>query len=72
MPTPNYRINVLLSKDARAVLVRSAKRDRIPTATKAAQLLELALDIEEDALFDLVASNRDSKAVRYLRHTEAW
>lgn len=42
-------------------LKRLAKRDRVPAATKAADLLELALDIEEDRFFSKLADERLSQ-----------
>lgn len=72
MPTPKYRLNVSLSKDVKDVLTQIAKRDRVPTATKAARLLELALEIEEDEILGKLAAERDASGGPYVSHEEAW
>ena len=72
MPTPKYRLNISLPKDVRKILTRIAKRDRVPTATKAARLIELALDIEEDAVLGQLAAERDASKGPYIPDEEAW
>lgn len=72
MPTSKYRINVTLGSDTQEALTRTAKRDRVPTATKAARLLELALEIEEDEILEKIAAERDARGGPYLSHKEAW
>ncbi len=54
------------------MLSRVARRDNVPQATKAVYLLELALEIEEDVVFDRIASERDTKNARFLNHKQAW
>lgn len=71
MATTKERINISISKSMRAAVVRLAKRDQVPEATKAAGLLELALEIEEDKALDAIASGRVSKA-KLVSHTNAW
>ena len=66
------RINITLSDDARRGLARLAKRERIPQATKAAHLLEIALEIEEDQAWDKIAQSRDGKNAAYVSHNKAW
>ena len=56
-------------KDA---LAKLARRDRVPQATKAARLLETALELEEDHVWDTIAQNRDTKNSSYLSHKKAW
>ena len=53
-------------------LTKLARRDRIPQATKAARLLETALELEEDLVWDTIASLRDIKTARYLSHNKTW
>jgi len=72
MPTIKTRINVSLSDDLRDALAKLARRDRIPQATKAARLLETALEMEEDRVWDALASRRDIKNARYVSHKSAW
>ncbi|MBI3495054.1 hypothetical protein HY065_00290 [Candidatus Berkelbacteria bacterium] len=72
MPTTKMRINISLSDSVQDALAKVALRDRVPTATKAARLLEVALELEEDQVWDTIAQRRDSKNARYVAHRRAW
>jgi hypothetical protein len=73
MPTHKKRINVTLSKDAALFLKSLALRDDVPEATKAAELLEFAMEIEEDAYFSKIGDERaKDKRARSLSHKEFW
>ena len=72
MPTDKKRLNITLSKEVEEALSFVAKRDKVPEATKAASLLSLALEIEEDAMFDAVAQKRDTKKSVFVDHNDAW
>lgn len=72
MPTTKKRINISLSKKIEVELERLAKRDQVPQATKAVQLLQLALELEEDQIWDTIASKRDRKGARFVPHEQAW
>jgi len=72
MATTKKRINVTLSALAEEVLTALAKRDQVPEATKAGELLRLALEIEEDAVLDELAAERDKKGVKFVSHEDAW
>ena len=72
MPTTKARINISLPDVVRDALFKLARRDRVPAATKAARLLETALEIEEDQIWDAIARGRDAKKARYLSHQKAW
>ena len=72
MPTTKTRINISVSDAVHNAIAKLAHRDRIPQATKAARLLETALELEEDQVWDAMASLRDSKNARYLSHAQAW
>lgn len=61
-----------LSPRTEKMLVELAKRDQVPEATKAVTLLELALEIEEDIVFDRIAAERVRGAKRWLSHVEVW
>lgn len=54
------------------MLRKLAKRDHIPEATKAARLLETALELEEDYLWNMLAETRDHKQARFIPHARAW
>lgn len=53
-------------------LVKLARRDRIPQATKATRLLETALELEEDQVWNALAKQRDAGNARYISHDKAW
>lgn len=58
--------------EVRDALGSLAKRDRIPEATKAARLLEVALELEEDLVWDRVAEKRDKKNACFVPHARVW
>jgi len=72
MATTKKRINISLGKETEEALGRIAKRDQVPPATKAEELLRRALETEEDASLDALASERDTKNARYLSGDEVW
>lgn len=72
MSTIKKRVNVSLSKDVESVLEKLARRDCVPRATKAAHLIEIALEFEEDQLWDKIAQERDKKDSRFISHKKAW
>lgn len=72
MATIKKRINISLPSSLDIMLSRIAKRDNIPQATKAVHLLGIALEIEEDMVFDKIARKRDVKNARFLIHKQAW
>lgn len=73
MPTTKTRINVSVSDELNSALKKLASRDQVPTATKAERLLEIALEIEEDEVWNRIASKREqTKNLRYLNSKQAW
>jgi len=72
MSTIKTRINISLSEGVQEALAKLAHRDRVPTATKAARLLEAALEIEEDQAWDAMALKRDTVNAKFLSHSQAW
>ena len=72
MPTTKRRINVSLSRDLDEALSIAAKRDGVPDATKAAELLRLGLEIDEDILLERIVSERYQSAKKFLSHKEVW
>ena len=72
MSTAKTRINLSLSDSGRDALTKLARRDRIPQATKATRLLEMALELEEDQIWDIIAKQRDVKNARYISHDKVW
>lgn len=53
-------------------LSKLAKRDHVPQATKATRLLEIALELEEDKVWNELAEERDTKSAKYVTHAKAW
>jgi hypothetical protein len=72
MSTAKSRINVSIPDDVKVALTRLAKRDQLPTATKAVRLIEMGLELEEDEIWDKIASNRDPKVSKFHTHTEVF
>ena len=72
MPTTKKRIIITISKPVERALELLAKRDQVPQATKAGNLLETALELEEDRIWDQVAAMRDTKNARFVSHKRAW
>ena len=72
MPTTKTRLNITLPKTVEKVLFKIAKRDKVPTATKASELLQLALETEEDQVWDQIASKRDTPDAKFISHDQAW
>ncbi len=61
MPTLKTRVNLTVPDHINKTLVRIARRDRMPVATKTLQLLTTALEIEEDIAIAAMATERDTK-----------
>ena len=72
MAITKKRINISIPKTVERTLELVAARDQVPQATKAVYLLQLALELEEDTIWDQVASTRDIKKARLVSHKQAW
>ena len=73
MTTLKKRINISVSEAVEQAVSLLAKRDDVPQATKVTELLELALELEEDAYFASVVKNRlEKKVIDWKSHTEVW
>ena len=72
MSTAKARINVSVPEDVKNALIDLAKRDQVPTATKAQHLIEIGLEIEEDVAWDKIASSRDNKNTVFHAHSEVF
>ncbi len=72
MPTTKYRINVSMPADVEKHLISLAKRDAVPCATKALELIKLAMEIEGDAVWNKLAATRDTKNAKFVSHKNAW
>ncbi len=72
MATSKKRINISVSDDIDEALIKLAKRDNMPQATKAVQLIQVALEIDEDGIWNTLAENRDTKDAKFVSHKNAW
>jgi len=72
MPTTKKRTNVSLPQDIDETLTFLAERDDVPKATKAVQLIKIAIEIEEDDVWNEIASKRDTKDAKFISHKNAW
>jgi predicted DNA-binding protein len=73
MATAKTRINISVSRRTRDALKHLAKLDEVPVATKAARLIEEALELEEDRYLSAIADKRLSqKNIRWMSHEEVW
>jgi len=72
MPTTKKRINITLPDKVEVLLEKISRRDNVPVATKAMQLLAIGLESEEDVVWDKIASSRDTKDATFVSHDEAW
>ena len=73
MPTIKRRINITADQDVEKSLLAAAKRDRIPVAAKASELLRLALELEEDLALGVLAEERlSNKKIKWVSHKEVW
>ena len=72
MPTLKKRINITLKDDLAEMLAQLAKLDKVPKATKAAELLEEALELEEDRILDAIANEREAKGGKLIHFEKVW
>jgi predicted DNA-binding protein len=72
MPTHKKYINITLPDDTAVFLQKISQHDNVPQATKAVELLEFALEMEEDEYFSILAEKRDTPDARFISHEECW
>lgn len=72
MPTSKKRLNLTLPEDLEEMLIGFAKRDKMPVAAKAIELLKIAIEIEEDAVWAQLAAERDTPDAEFISHEDAW
>ena len=61
-----------LPEDIEEAVTALAERDDVPQATKALHLIRLAIEIEEDDVWNAIAKKRDTKDATFVSHEEAW
>lgn len=72
MATTKSRLNVTLSADAKQAIAKLAEQREVPDATLAAHLIETALELEEDAQWDELVTERDTEDAPFIPHDKAW
>lgn len=72
MATTKKRINISLPEDIEISLKQLAVRDDVPEATKAIHLIKLAMEIDEDDIWNTLAEKRDTKGAKFVSHKKAW
>jgi hypothetical protein len=72
MPTTKKRVNISISKPIEEALGKLARRDQVPEATKAAELLQSAIELDEDQVWDAIVSVRDTKNAKFVPHKKVW
>lgn len=72
MATTKSRLNISLADDTRRAISRLATRDQVPDATLASRLIEIALELEEDQVWDELATKRDTEKADFVPHEKAW
>ncbi len=72
MPTSKKRLQITLPEHMAVFLKRIALRDEMPEATKVTELLEKALELEEDEYFSSLADERVKQNKGFVSHEEFW
>ncbi|HEY4506401.1 MAG TPA: hypothetical protein VJJ24_03070 [Candidatus Paceibacterota bacterium] len=72
MPTTKNRINITVSREVEDAIERLARRDHVPEATKASELLRLAIELEEDIVLGEIVTRRDTSKTKFVSHKKAW
>ena len=66
------RIYISVSSEMEDALELLSKKNNTPVASAASILLEKAIEIEEDKIWDEVVIKRKTKNKKFYSHTEAW
>lgn len=72
MATTKKRINISLPDDVEKALIQISDRDQVPQATKAVYLLKIAIEIDEDDVWNRIAEKRDIPTTKFISHKNAW
>ena len=72
MPTLKRRINITVSSELERAIEKLARRDNVPEATKAGELLRTAIELEEDIILGAIAARRDTPKAKFVSHKKAW
>ena len=73
MPTTKQRINVTVDKETGWALKHLAKMHNVPIATKTAEIIRDALDLQEDLILaEMVEGRMKDKNKKYIDHDTFW
>lgn len=72
MTTTKKRVNISVSSAMEDALKALAKRDEMPVASKAVELLRQAIEVEEDEVWARLANERLKRDKRRVSHEDAW
>lgn len=72
MPTQKHRINISVPDDVQRSLEALAVRDEKPVATMTLDLLQRAIELEEDRILQSVAESRETESQKSVSHDDAW
>lgn len=72
MSTTKQRINITADAATEVALKRAAKRDGVPVATKAAELVMIGLELEEDIALAALGDERAKYKGPLIPHDQAW
>lgn len=72
MPTQKHRINISVPDDVQRSLEALAVRDEKPVATMTLDLLQRAIELEEDRILQSVAESRETESQKFVSHDDAW
>ena len=72
MPTTKKRTNVILPSEIDEMLTYLSDRDNVSKSAKAVQLIQIAIQMDEDDVWDSLASQRDTKGAKFISHKNAW
>lgn len=72
MATTKKRVNITLTSDMEEQVTALANLDKVPTATKIAELLRQSLELEEDRLLSEMVAIRRKQGGKTLSHKDVW
>lgn len=73
MPTTKKRISIVVDKDTDWAIKQLAKIHKVPVATKAADMLRNAIELQEDLILSEIAEKRiQNKNSKYIDYDTFW
>ena len=72
MPTAKKRTNITLPDELDGALNFMSRRDNVSKSTKAVQLIQIAIELDEDEVWNSLAECRDKKGAKFISHKNAW